>query len=273
MLFQQVKCLTGRRIFMTKPLSSALLILSTMLMFYSVSDEKKPLINIQFLAEDNTASIYQSLIEQSELNELIIGLSATLFRFNSPLTIVYGAKEGPLYDPTIHSVQIPYQFIADTVQYFKDNNYLTEVGKTAEAAAIDTLLHTLLHEIGHAYIENQGIAVLGKEEDAADNFAAIIMLNYIEGGDDALISAADMFVFESATRHDYYDYGEYIDEHSFDLQRYFSSLCLVYGSASNKYPNLLNEIEKEYRRDRKSFCVEHFNVVTDNWSSYLPIPQ
>lgn len=36
-----------------------------------------------------------------------------------------------------------------------------------------------------------------------------------------VISPADMFAFESDDRPDYDDFGEYIDEHSFDLHRYF----------------------------------------------------
>ena len=164
---------------------------------------------------------------------------------------------------------IPYSFYAESLTYFEKNQYEKEYGKTAQTGAIDTLLHTLLHEAGHAYIEDQKIAILGKEEDAVDNLATIMLLNYVEHGGDAAISAADMFAFESEDRPEYYDLGEYIDEHSFDLQRYFSTLCLVYGSDPEAYKNLLDDVENDYLKNRKEFCVEHFDVINANWHQYL----
>ncbi|WP_122055606.1 DUF4344 domain-containing metallopeptidase [Vibrio sp. Evd11] len=208
-------------------------------------------------------------IELSGINDTVIDLSNQLLMFNQPLVIQYGGDEGPLYDPQTHHVLIPYSFYAESLAYFEKNQYEKEYGKSAQTGAIDTLLHTLLHEAGHGYIEDQKIAILGKEEDAVDNLATVLLLNYVEHGGDAAISAADMFAFESEDRPEYYDLGEYIDEHSFDLQRYFSTLCLVYGSDPEAYINLLDEVENDYLKDRKEFCIEHFDVITGNWHQYL----
>ena len=208
-------------------------------------------------------------IELSGVNDTVIDLSNQLFMFKQPLVIQYGGDDGPLYDPQTHQVLIPYGFYAESLNYFEKNQYEKEYGKSAQTGAVDTLLHTLLHEAGHAYIEDQKITILGKEEDAVDNLATILLLNYVEHGADAAISAADMFAFESEDRPEYYDLGEYIDEHSFDLQRYFSTLCLVYGSDPEAYKNLLDEVENDYLKDRKEFCVEHFDVITENWHQYL----
>ncbi|WP_434568226.1 DUF4344 domain-containing metallopeptidase [Vibrio chagasii] len=208
-------------------------------------------------------------IEQSGVNDTMVDLSNQLFLFKQPLVIQYGGDEGPLYDPQTHHVLIPYSFYAESINYFEKNQYEKEYGKSAQTGAIDTLLHTLIHEAGHAYVEDQQIAILGKEEDAVDNLATILLINYVEHGTDAAISAADMFAFESEDRPEYYDLGEYIDEHSFDLQRYFSTLCLVYGSDPEAYKNLLDEVENDYLKDRKEFCVEHFDVINANWHRYL----
>ncbi|CAH6844129.1 conserved exported hypothetical protein [Vibrio chagasii] len=208
-------------------------------------------------------------IEQSGVNDTMVDLSNQLFLFKQPLVIQYGGDEGPLYDPQTHHVLIPYNFYAESLNYFEKNQYEKEYGKSAQTGAIDTLLHTLIHEAGHAYVEDQQIAILGKEEDAVDNLATILLINYVEHGTDAAISAADMFAFESEDRPEYYDLGEYIDEHSFDLQRYFSTLCLVYGSDPEAYKNLLDEVENDYLKDRKEFCVEHFDVINANWHRYL----
>jgi hypothetical protein len=208
-------------------------------------------------------------IQNSEVNAIFSDLSDDIFPFKQPVTLKYDSGDGPLYDPRTHTVHIPYRFYIETLSYFTKNQYQEKFGKPAKDGALDTLLHTLLHEAGHAYIADQKIPILGKEEDAADNFATILLLNYIEAGDDIAISAADMFAFESEDRPDYYDVGEYIDEHSFDLQRYFSTLCLVYGSDPETYKHLLDEVEKDYLKDRKDFCVENFAQVNDSWHQYL----
>jgi hypothetical protein len=248
-------------------------LLTTALLFtacHASAREAESNIRIDYL-EPATLIDEQSLeaIEQSEINELFAGVSNSVFSFNQPVTIQYGVIDGPLYDPENHTVQMPYEFYQQALSYFKKHHYEKTYDKTAKQAALDTLLHTLFHEIGHAFIADQNIPILGKEEDAVDNLAAILMIEYLNNGDDRVISAADMFAFESEDRPDYYDFGEYIDEHSFDLQRYFSTLCLVYGSNPKKYHYLLEEVEKEYLAERKEFCQYQYQNLSDNWHRYL----
>ncbi|KFA98639.1 DUF4344 domain-containing metallopeptidase [Vibrio sp. ER1A] len=231
-------------------------------------------VNISY-GDTNTTSELQAktTIEQSKINELVVQLSDAYFPFNNDLTIQYGGDDGPLYDPQAHVVHIPYEFYTDSLNYFLNNDYQKKFGKPAKDGALDTLLHTLLHEAGHAYVADHGIAILGKEEDAVDNFAAVLMLNYVENGADATISAADMFSFESEDRPDYYDFAEYIGEHSFDLQRYFSTLCLVYGSDPESHATLLGEIEEDYREEQKDKCEMTFQQIDMNWKQVLGIKE
>ena len=229
-------------------------------------------ITIRYLKPDSSAEVkLKSQIEQSGVNQTLIDLSDDLFPFNKTLTIEYGSNDGPLYDPEKHVVQMPYHFYQEALDYFKKNKYDEKYGKSAELGAMDTVLHTLLHEAGHAYIADQNIPILGKEEDAVDNFAAVMMIEYVENGEDAAISAADMFAFESEDKPDYYEFGEYIDEHSFDLQCYFSTLCLVYGSNPDKHQNLLDEVANDYLADRKDFCVFQYQNIAQNWHNYLNV--
>ncbi|MEJ2765156.1 DUF4344 domain-containing metallopeptidase [Photobacterium sp. MCCC 1A19761] len=211
----------------------------------------------------------RQLIEQSEVNDTLVALSKSYFVFDQTLTVKYGGEDGPMYDPEVHTVFIPYGFVLEAIRYFRDNDDQQTSGNQPTLSAMDTLLHTLLHEAGHAYVADQNIPVLGKEEDAVDNFATLMMIRYVDGGDDAAISAANMFAYESNDRTDFYDFGEYIDEHSFDLQRYFSTLCLVYGSDPKQYAKLLDEVENDYLAERKEFCIENYQQLDQNWHVYL----
>ncbi|WP_221077468.1 DUF4344 domain-containing metallopeptidase [Agarivorans albus] len=214
----------------------------------------------------------RALIKRSNINQHFSQLVTQLFNFRRAVTLEYGINDGPLYDPDAHGIYIPYAFVAETLEFFANNNYQKRYGISAEDAAIDTLLHTLLHELGHAYITDQQIPILGKEEDAADNLATIVLLNYVELGDEVAISAADMFAFESEDKPNFYELSEYINEHSFDLQRYFSTLCLVYGSNPKRYPKLLNEIDTSYLAERQEFCIHQYQQTNQSWHTYLKQP-
>lgn len=251
-----------------------LLFLLTTLVFSNACLASSKNITIEYLNPTTQAEAQaQQAIKQSGVNETVVDLSDSLFPFEKTLTIEYGSEDGPLYDPEKHVIQMPYSFYDEALNYFTKNEYQEKYGKPAQSGAIDTVLHTLLHEAGHAFIADQNIPILGKEEDAVDNFAAVLMIEYVENGDDATISAADMFAFESDDRPDYYDFGEYIDEHSFDLQRYFSTLCLVYGSNAELHANLLDEVENDYLAERKDFCVFQYQAISENWHSYLSKPK
>ncbi|MCK6264407.1 DUF4344 domain-containing metallopeptidase [Vibrio sp. ZSDE26] len=236
---------------------------------FSTAWASGPLIIKYLPADEKEEKEALSVIKQSELNELVVELSNSYFPFNETATIQYGGDEGPMYDPEIRTIHIPYTFYLQTLDYFTKNDYQKKFDKDPQYGALDTLLHTILHEVGHAFVHDQAIPILGKEEDAVDNFATLIMINYLENGADSAISAADMFAFESEDRPDYYDFGEYIDEHSFDLQRYFSTLCLVYGNDPETHKNLLDEVENDYLSDRKEFCEYEYQNLSNNWSRYL----
>lgn len=247
------------------------LITTSLLLTTPLSFANQQTVTIDMQAPSSQENASYTLIKNSGINSQFIAITDKYFNFNQALTVQYGGTEGPLYDPQTHFIHIPYDFITDSIQYFKNNNYQKNVNRSAQQAAIDTLMHTLIHEVGHAFIADHNIPVLGKEEDAVDNLATIIMLNYLDNGTNAAISAADMFAFESEDKPDYYDNSDYIDEHSFDLQRYFATLCLIYGHDPDAHSDLLDDIEKEYRVERKEFCIENYQHIKDSWGKYLAL--
>ncbi|GAD88331.1 hypothetical protein VHA01S_004_01040 [Vibrio halioticoli NBRC 102217] len=209
-------------------------------------------------------AVYQMIVE-SGINQQFSALVEEVLPFNNAMTLVYGGDEGPLYDPSIHTLFIPYSFILEAQHYFSQNRPADEVNQ----GVLDTLMHTLLHEAGHALVADVEIPILGREEDAVDNLATIIMLEYLEDGAQVAINAADMFSYESEEGSEYYDFGEYVGDHSFDLQRYFATLCLVYGSDPKAHADLLNEVEGDYLAEQKEMCEENYQNLSFNWHQYL----
>src|SRR5436853_4994275 len=52
------------------------------------------------------------------------------------------------------------------------------------------MLFALLHELGHAHIQEMGLPVLGREEDAADAYAVTALLKVATDASDGVLVAA-----------------------------------------------------------------------------------
>ncbi len=234
---------------------------------YGLVLEPAPTVNFRFLPSNTAMRPTEQFIEQSPVLETIKQLSQKRFVFSPALNIVFGSDDGPLFDPVTNSIHIPYQFVSETSQLFKKKG-LFNTQREVNQATEDALLHTLLHEIGHAYIADRAIPILGKEEDSVDNFATILLLNDIPRGDDIAINSADLFTLEDLDT-DSFDDADFVSEHSLDLQRYYNILCLVYGSNPNRYQRIFDELPVAERKQQKLRCPEYFTVINQGWLHYL----
>ena len=234
---------------------------------YGLVLEPTPTVNFRFLPSNTAMRQTEQFIKQSPVLETIKQLSQKRFVFSPALNIVFGSDDGPLFDPVTNSIHIPYQFVNESRQLFK-NKGLFKTQREVNQATEDALLHTLLHEIGHAYIADRAIPILGKEEDSVDNFATILLLNDIPRGDDIAINSADLFALEDLDT-DSFDDADFVSEHSLDLQRYYNILCLVYGSNPNRYQRIFDELPASERKQQKLRCPEYFAVINQGWLHYL----
>jgi len=125
-----------------------------------------------------------------------------------------------------------------------------------------TLIWMFLHEVGHAFMHIFDLPVLGNEEDAADGFAALALVDAGEAG--MAESAVDYWAAVDAGSHDASDFA---DEHGLDLQRYYAGLCLVYGSDPESHQSILDEglLSKE----RAERCPEEYRELLRDWKAVL----
>ena len=142
--------------------------------------------------------------------------------------------------------------------------------KQVELFVLGNTLFTLYHELGHALIDKFRIPVLGKEEDAVDGLATILMLpdepeEADETSDELILSAGDGYALahERGTP----DELAFWDEHSMDLQRFAAVNCLVFGSDPEGFAELAQQIEMpEYEQQR---CPETYQQTNDSWLTLL----
>jgi len=184
-----------------------------------------------------------------------------------PLEIVFGGEDGPLYDPQTKQIFIPYSFLEEVETRFEQAGYsIEETGITPAQATTDALIHTIFHEIGHALVEMFAFPILGKEEDAVDSLATVLLIEFFEGGDEMAISAADLFDLES-TDYDEFSEQDFWDEHSLDAQRFYNTLCMVYGSDPVTHAGLVEQVE--FTEERAELCVFEYEQISESWLSLL----
>jgi hypothetical protein len=168
------------------------------------------------------------LLKASETEYLAKSL-AKAFELPAPLKIkgVNGFGGGPFYNPEDNSITLPYQFATAVIGVISETNpegSETEWGESV--GAVNSFIFA--HEFGHALIHNFNLPVLGREEDAADGIATVLLLKAPEGATYAADAAE--FWDSFAGRQTPPALVEYADNHSFDRQRAYNILCWVGGS-------------------------------------------
>lgn len=159
---------------------------------------------------------------------------AEAFELPHPLLVrgVNGIGGGPFYNPEDNSITLPYGFAALVLGVESGSNpELSPEELGEQAAAVDNFI--LAHEFAHALIANFELPVLGREEDAADSIATVLLLGVPEGAVYAAYAAA--FWADFSSRQEPPVLSEYADVHSLDLQRAFNVLCWVAGSSERSF--------------------------------------
>jgi hypothetical protein len=128
-------------------------------------------------------------------------------------------------------------------------------------------VYTLFHELGHALIHQFDIPVLGREEDAVDGLAAVLMIPDEADpiADELILAAADGYALA-------HDQGQSNDQaywgaHSFDMQRFAATHCLIYGSDPKGFADLAKDLEMT--AEEKQRCPEKYKKTVSSWDKHL----
>lgn len=186
------------------------------------------------------------LLKASETEYLAKSL-ATAFELPAPLKVkgVNGFGGGPFYSPEDNSITLPYQFATAVIGVISEANPQGSETEWGEAVgAVNSFIFA--HEFAHALIHNFNLPVLGREEDAADGIATVLLLKAEDGATYAAEAAEFWDAFSG--RQSPPQLVEYADNHSFDRQRAYNILCWVGGSDEAVLQALAeNEIVPEER--------------------------
>jgi hypothetical protein len=133
---------------------------------------------------------------------------------------------------------------------------------------VGNTLVLLLHEIGHVLINQFQLPVLGREEDAADTYAALTMLRVGTSFTvHSLADAAKGWFFNARRDQEIGDKPLYYDEHNVSAQRAYQIVCLMVGSDPEKFKSLADEAKMP--ADRQQTCQRDYRKASAAWDAVI----
>src|SRR6266705_2427573 len=130
------------------------------------------------------------------------------------------------------------------------------------------MLFVLLHEMAHGLISDLGLPVLGREEDAADAFATVTMLEMkTEFTHRTLVNAVKSWMISDRRSREYGENVIFYDAHGLDLQRAYNIICLMVGSDPDQFDDLASEANLP--EDRRESCRGDYSNASWSWNKAL----
>jgi hypothetical protein len=148
-------------------------------------------------------------------------------------------------------ITVCYELLADFLKNAPKQDL--PIGISRADTILGPVLDTFLHETGHAVFHMLQIPVLGREEDAADQFSAFITLRLSK-------DEARRMILGSAYQYQLHMPGPQVtvpiqafsDEHSLPAQRAYIILCIAYGSDKKLFSDI---VEKDFLpKERAESC-------------------
>ena len=211
----------------------------------TVQSDQPNRVKVMYVPPENPGlqEVYGRLREHHALEKVQEMLSP--FRLTEELTITTDqcgmvnslyrrAASGPM-------VTICYEYLQHILESLP--NETSPAGMTPGDAAVGQFLWVTFHEVGHAIFDIFRVPIFGHAEDAADNFAAYVMLHFGKGQAPRLIGGAAW-----AWRAYLVDYkrnpmvskrlANFASNHGLPEERFYNLLCLAFGADPVQFADL-----------------------------------
>jgi hypothetical protein len=187
-----------------------------------------------------------------------------LSEFISPLRLPHAfhliAKQcfvvNAFYSPEDWSLTLCYELI-DTIVKDAPKPEELKAGLKPSDVVAGEVAFVLLHELGHAAFDMFQVPVFGREEDAADQMAVFMAMQFSPELA-RTITTGNFYFFN---HRDPANWTDYADEHGTDSQRRYNGLCWAYGGNSQMFKDYIDDglLPKERAKD----CIEEYRHIRD----------
>jgi hypothetical protein len=158
------------------------------------------------------------------------------------------------YDRSEWAVSLCYEFYEHLEQIAPQTT--SPQGFTRDEVIVGGFIDAIFHELGHALFDILQVPVFGREEDAADQLSAFLMLQF---GKDVARTTIKGAAFTYLNNRNPRSRAEYADEHGTDAQRFFNYLCLAYGGEPEAFRDFVDN--NVLPKARASGCAREHQLV------------
>ena len=158
------------------------------------------------------------------------------------------------YAPDSQSITICYELIDTIVKAAPRTRSPADV--TRQEAIRGPIFQILLHESSHALFDLLDVPILGREEDAADQVAALILL-HLSPDEAQMVVAGSGYFFATTAKDEPLDKSAFADVHGLSWQRFYNLGCLAYGSDKRRYRHI--KAKGYLPKERAEGCEEEYS--------------
>jgi hypothetical protein len=202
-----------------------------------------------------------------------------------PVSFAELGQANAFYSPKERSITVSYELLDQIIILFLKSSDRDDPQVAAKVAqrVVDTLSFVFYHEAAHAMIDLDNLPITGREEDAADQLATVMIVTSAQAkqgselkkngitrraeGGAAAINGALFFLLSSQSEEAGVQNLPFWDEHSLSQQRFYNILTWVYGSDPDKYEYLVQQ--KVLPASRAERGPGEYNRMLSAWQRIL----
>ena len=227
---------------------------------------KNSKISFAYLPPESTK--YQPVMQRLKDRQLLEKLAA----FLSPLQLPHAfnlitreCKEpNAFYNPSKWRIDICYEMI-ELIEKVAPRPGRPINGFTRDEVVVGSFVGVLIHEVGHAAFDMFNVPVFGREEDAADEMAGFLAVQFNKEVA-RTVTRGFAYLWRAFGRlgGEPKEWADYSDEHGANHQRYYNVLCMGYGADPELFKDFIEKgwlpkerAEKchtEYQQVRRAFA-------------------
>ena len=174
------------------------------------------------------------------------------------------------YEPDSRRISMCYELVSAFTEMFLAGAETEEEAEAAGVSVAGATLFIFFHETGHALIDLLDLPITGREEDAVDQLATLILLEAGEDGENAALDGASSFLSgeeEGSEDEEGFDDLAFWDEHSLDEQRFYNIVCWLYGKDPEGYAYLVED--ETLPEARAESCPGEYERMSKAWETLL----
>jgi hypothetical protein len=217
------------------------------------------MIDVEYIPPENP--IYRTDFEIVQRIKVLDQLKSFLAPLRLPRRLSVVTTEcgetNAFYEPTHSRLVICYEWV----------NFIRRIapletsddGVSRDSAIVGAFVQVTLHELGHAVIHILKVPVFGREEDAADQIAAFLMLQFGHENAKRTLSGAAYFWGALIEHTSFTSQTIFADVHSTEAQRFYNHLCIAYGGDPDDFQVYVTRgILPLFRAQQ---CVAEYNQI------------